>query len=40
MTCANCEDYVHADEAIYDVDTELYYCPECAPTRREERSDV
>jgi hypothetical protein len=40
VTCANCEDYVHADEAIYDVDTELYYCPECAPTRREERSDV
>lgn len=40
VTCANCEDYVHADEAIYDYDTELYYCPECAPTRREERSDV
>lgn len=40
VTCANCEDYVHEEDAIYDIDTELYYCPECAPTRREERSDV
>ena len=36
VLCANCEEYVREHDAIYNTDDELYYCPECAPARREE----
>ena len=36
VLCVNCEEYVHENEAIYNIDDELYYCRECAPATREE----
>lgn len=33
VECSECGRLVHEDEAVYDSNTESYYCPECKPRR-------